>query len=337
MPKLENLRTVTVSITDKCNLACKWCFENSGATRETYLKKEYIKKIIDELEAFKNIRSITFTGGEPLLHNDIHELIDYSQKKYLDHLHITTNGLLITDEFINFCRGKKISFGISIDGLRATHEGVRGKGTYDKTIEKIKLLRHNNFQVGTTTTVSRNNIGEIDGLIGELYKTNANWIMFQRMRNIGKGKAHRDMILTPEENKKLSYIILKKRDEYKNAFVGYKDPFVNVIDEEFQKRFNTVNEKNKIFGGCRVGVSYLFVASDGTCYPCPFLRIPLGNVANDKLPNVWGSEKLSQFLNRDNYAKCNNCRYWNICRGCRAEAAINQGDCFGVDQGCWMQ
>jgi radical SAM protein with 4Fe4S-binding SPASM domain len=96
-------------------------------------------------------------------------------------------------------------------------------------------------------------------------------------------------------------------------------------------------------GGCAAGVSGLTILADGTIVPCRRLPLPLGNVRQDSLREIWaGSPLLEQLRDREQYGgKCGSCPRWANCRGCRAIAysyaqVRGREDMLADDPQCWL-
>lgn len=336
MMNLNELTQVTFSITKKCNLSCLWCYESASKhNREMPISE--IKVIIDQLSNLPNLEKLVLTGGEPFIHKDIDGIIQYCFDKNIKHVHITTNATIALDKILKKYIGKNISLSVSIDGLNKIHDNIRGTGSFEKSIDNIKKAKDMGFDVSVTTTVSKNNIDDVSDMALFLAKVEISQLKFQRMRLLGEGKDKSDLILNKQDNKELTYKILQlKKALSENIGVGYKDPFLNTIDEKY---LCNIGERidSHICGGCRCGMSYLFITVDGDVYPCPFLKISLGNVSNKKIDEIWLNSKLLRaFRIKENYTKCKSCKFWGVCRGCRAEAFIHTKDVFGEDPGCWM-
>ena len=113
MVTIRDLLNVTIALTRKCNLKCKWCFESANSQQKDILNKEDIKFILDRLKK-AGVKYINFTGGEPFIRNDFIEILCNAVRLF-KHINITTNGLLIdtSDEKLKFYRKHNIHFGIS--------------------------------------------------------------------------------------------------------------------------------------------------------------------------------------------------------------------------------
>ncbi len=96
-------------------------------------------------------------------------------------------------------------------------------------------------------------------------------------------------------------------------------------------------------GGCAAGVSGLTILPDGTITPCRRLHIPIGNVRQDSLREIWASSSVLKLLrDRSSYnGKCGNCDRWTVCRGCRAIAyaysrSKGKNDFLAEDPQCFI-
>lgn len=129
MPYLYRLleikpRTVVIMLTNRCNLKCIMCKQWRMPSSEELSTKDW-KRIIKELKKI-GIKNIHFTGGEPLLRQDLYELIQYSSQNG-SVVGITSNGLLLTKETLdNLIKSGLHSIAVSVDALEAKYEQLRG-------------------------------------------------------------------------------------------------------------------------------------------------------------------------------------------------------------------
>ncbi len=149
MKKLNNLWFQLTGFT--CNLKCRHCYLSCNPTNKTrnFLNLERIKKTINETE-IKDLEEIYLTGGEPLLHRDINNIIRYCIK--YANVNIITNGTLINDKKARFLRQIEIDndyeiiFRISLEHYQEQkNDEVRGRGSYRKALSGIKSLVNNGF------------------------------------------------------------------------------------------------------------------------------------------------------------------------------------------------
>lgn len=126
--------------TEFCNLQCRHCYTNSGPDKKLTVDYTAAKKLVDELHD-EGIYAIGIGGGEPLLLPFLCDLIEYINHKGMN-VSISTNAVLLSPDYI--CRLKAVGtkiIQISVDGLKLTHELIRGKGTFEGIFEKINMLQ----------------------------------------------------------------------------------------------------------------------------------------------------------------------------------------------------
>lgn len=332
MIKIDDLINATIAITRRCNLRCKWCFESSAFNYKDLPKIQ----ILNILRKLKKVRSINFTGGEPFMRDDFISILKSAIKTFED-VNITTNGLLINEDYLRFYAKNKIHFGISLDGPKQIHEKIRGKGTFNLIIKKIKLLRKNDIYVNIQTTISKENKEYIPYLIRLARRLGVNRISFMRLRPFGRGESYKNLLLTAEENYNIAKFIYETNKK-ESFHIMYKDPLINTINTKIIKLSKSFKQENKIFvcGGCRAAFESIFIHYNGDVFPCPYLQIPLGNLLKEPLEKIWlNSCLLNKFRKKENYLKCGNCKFWGICRGCRASALGAGNGLMGIDPGCW--
>ena len=146
--KVPTLRNVMFELTLACNLNCIQCYCNAGTPRPCELETQEITKFIDYI-AETSTDSITFTGGEPLLHKDFLSIAGYTSDHGLS-VSIFTNGELLNKHVLkNLSQINVQSIQISLDGSRArTHDFIRRKkGLFNKTLSAVKESKQKGFRV----------------------------------------------------------------------------------------------------------------------------------------------------------------------------------------------
>ncbi len=134
----------------KCNLKCKGC-------GKTAYPKEILEKRMSVSECVEAVEEcgapvVSIPGGEPLLHPEIHKIVDelIKRKKFI---YLCTNSTLLKKRISDFSPSPYLTFNIHLDGLRERHDAlVNAPGTFDKAVEAIKFLVSKGFRVTTNTT-----------------------------------------------------------------------------------------------------------------------------------------------------------------------------------------
>jgi radical SAM protein with 4Fe4S-binding SPASM domain len=163
---IRNERNLTVEwdITYKCNLRCKHCLVDAGIGLPNELNTDECLEIIDEL-AKHRFRLIVFSGGEPFIRHDFLRILEYASDKGFI-VKILTNATLVTPEIARKLRKCEVMFvQTSLEGAnKATHDKIRGEGSFDKAIAGIKNMVAQNVSVGVATVLTSENYLELEEL-----------------------------------------------------------------------------------------------------------------------------------------------------------------------------
>ena len=149
-----------------CNLKCSYCVAKSGPNvPRRALGLDNVKRLVDESVKL-GFEHVFFTGGEPFLLNEIYEMLAYSSARIKTT--VLTNAMLLRGARLEKLCGianDNLIVQVSLDGGRAEdHDAYRGPGTWEKTVEGIKLLQANSFRVRLGTTETPANSAHLDKL-----------------------------------------------------------------------------------------------------------------------------------------------------------------------------
>lgn len=320
-------------ITNKCNLNCEHCYKNSEIKEKELDLKEYIKicDIINKTAEENELNiSLSITGGEPFARKeDLFTILKYIERKRgIKTVQILTNGLLIEDNDIEELKriSKLQGIQISLESpKKEIHEFIRGKDTYEKTLNIIQKLVDNNIMTYVMMTISKLNYMELEE-------------MYNLLKKIGVQRFGIDRFI-PESKEDFNKFALNKR-KFKEVCEIARDLSTN---EGYPKvRTNRALYcllGESIGGACSVGKTALAILPNGDILPCRRLPIVVGNILIDGIVKVWNeSDVLNKCRENSNLkGKCNNCQYIKRCRGCRAMAYAVSGDYLEEDPLCWKE
>jgi len=304
-----------IDLTERCNLRCIHCRVSTSAEKTNEIPLEKIKKLIDELSKLKVIQ-IIFSGGEPFIRKDIFEILSYSVKKGILDLIIVTNSLLLNDEKISKLKKtgiKKIT--VSLDGLKESHDKIRGKGTFDKTLKIIKKLIKEEFEVKVTITINKLNKNDVPPLSLLLKKIGVKMINAGNLMPCGRGKGLWSKSLDFKEKSNLFKKTKKVNKKCGRNFVSFESSFLS------EPKISPAEKNISSFLGCRGGRTYCAILANGDVVACKMLpHIIAGNIYKKKFSNIWKDDKNWKIWRSDNLSKkCVPCKYWKACRGgCKA-------------------
>lgn len=260
------------SITDRCNLHCKGCYNqslrNSGSEE---LDQDKMKGVISEAKEL-GISFIVLAGGEPLVRPEILEITaGFPEIIFL----LFTNGLLLEGDIFNkFSRQKNVIPIISLEGYRQETDERRGEGVYEIMQKIIKKLRNRKAFFGASLTVTRQNFDTIINhrFIEGMVKLGCRVFFLPEYTAIRGGTE--DWVPTQGQRATIPEIMNAFRNQFPAIFIALPS------DEEE-------------FGGClSAGRGFIHVSAEGNVEPCPFAPYSDTNLKQSTLKDSLQSELL---------------------------------------------
>jgi len=238
---------VGFSITSKCNYKCSYC---DTKKHKQELSTDQILDIIHQLKKQGCLR-ISFTGGEPLLRDDIGKIINYAKKLGI-YTSLTTNGSLIKKRLQDIRDIDVIQ--VSIDGPEHINDKLRGKGSYKDAINALNQIHDSNIRPVILSVISSANIEYIPELI-EIAKNHSAQIRFQPIRNIIKESGK--LQPSEEEYSKTIKTILSYKRKNKNLILNSRKALLHILHNNDQKPKT-----------CAASKIYYRIEADGMMYMC---------------------------------------------------------------------
>ena len=341
-------------MTRKCNLKCVHCYAHakaSGADNE--LSTQEGKLLIDDLAQF-GAPVILFSGGEPLVREDLPELAAYAVDRGMRAV-ISTNGTLITPEMASTLKQIGLSYvGISLDGMEAINDKFRGvAGAYDAALEGIRNCQNAGIKVGLRFTVNKVNVKEIPAIFELLDKMEIPRVCFYHLVYAGRGSKLIEEDLSHEETRRAVDQIMdltkKLHDAGKPKEVLTVDnhadgPYVYLrLLKEDPDRAKEVLELLKMNEGNNSGRGFGCVSWDGEVYADQFWRHhSFGNVRKRPFSEIWTrpeDDLLLKLKEKKKHVKgrCSTCIWLDICGGnFRVRAEAIHDDVWAPDPACYL-
>jgi radical SAM protein with 4Fe4S-binding SPASM domain len=346
---------VVWDFTHKCNLNCKHCYSNSGATQEEELTTKEALDVVDQLSD-AGVTALAFSGGEPLTRKDFFEVANHAIEKGL-YVSLATNGTLLTKEMVQKIKQAKINYvEISIDGATAkTHDTFRGvTGAFDKAVAGLKNCVEADLCACIATTATKNNLQEIPAIIDLAEEIGAERFTYFNFIPTGRAKEHFDQDLTAQEREQLMHYLLNRMAKGCKTTILTTAPQLARVALQCQgpsktgevtmsmAHMQTAKVSKKavpladFIGGCGAGRLYCSLSPQGDVHPCVFFPVNVGNLKTEKFSDIWLHSKMFNTLrNRSNLTgACGKCTYKYICGGCRARANAYHNDFLASDPGC---
>lgn len=335
----NKLRYILLEVTDKCNFRCRHCRVYGWDEIQNPLTTKEIYSLIDQAKEM-GVETITFTGGEPLLREDIISLIAYATSKGINSK-LQTNSSLLTEKIADELKkaGLKI-YGTGIDGsTEEIHSSLRqSPNSLQKVKDAIKIAKSKGFEIHTETTITKLNHKDISRIIQLAEDVGVDYFFVRSI--VLAGCAQDELIINKDEYKKVLEVVHEEKYKRKKIHVTSQDPLFHLLDKELMKK---LEEKygdiysGKFYGGCVAGLNTVNVKSDGEVRICSFLPLALGNLRKNNLKKIWADKKdyCGKIVDREVEGKCKKCKDRLICGGCRARALILENDLYAQDPFCW--
>lgn len=324
------MKLISWNTTRQCHLKCKHCYRDAGEKEEKELSFEEGKRLLEEIKK-AGFQLIIFSGGEPLLREDIFDLVSYASHLGLRPVFGTT-GTTITREIArDLKKAGAMRMGISIDskGPELHDEFRQVKGSFDDAIKGMENCRAEGLEFQLNTTVVEQNyeeFEEITDLAVELGAV-AHHVFF--LVPTGRAKDIEEESLRMKKYERLLHRILEKQKEVDIELKPTCAP-------QFMRIARTKNMDMRFSRGCLAGISYCCITPNGDVNPCPYLPIKVGNVLDTSFDEIWNSSKVFNELREEKLkGKCGRCDYLKLCSGCRARAYFySDGDYLAEDPWC---
>lgn len=331
------VKAMCLNIAHDCNLRCKYCFASTGdfGTGRKMMTFETGRRAIDFLieksEDRENLE-LDFFGGEPLMNFDtVKQIVEYARSREKEcgkrfRFTITTNGLLLDDDKIDFINKEMSNVVLSIDGRKETNDNVRirvdGSGCYDSILPKFKKLveQRGDKEYYVRGTFTKYNIDFSEDVFS-LY-------------NEGFDQISVEPVVCGSEN---PYALTEK--ELSEIFKEYERLAERILEnEEKGEKFNFFHFMLdldqgpcaiKRLRGCGCGNEYVAVTPDGDIFPChQFVGIDEFKMGN-LYEGTFNQDMKSDFASAHVYTKpeCRECWAKFYCSGgCNANNYMYAGD-----------
>ncbi len=317
------LNCIYFYLTEGCNLACRHCwiqpkFQN-GERVYPSLEVGLFKSIIEQAKSL-GLGGVKLTGGEPLLHPQIDELLDHIKKEEL-RLTIETNGVLCTPAIarqISSCGHPFVS--VSIDGADAeTHEWVRGvAGSFRQAIDGVRNLVEAGIHPQIIMTIMRRNMDQMEDVVRLAESLRANSVKFNIVQPAARGEKMHEAgeTLTIEELVETGRWVEKDLSARTAIRLHYSHPAA------FRPMSKMFGESGDGCGVCGV-LGILGVLGNGSYALCGIgetvPELVFGHAAKDRLSDVWENTSVLKVL-REGLPH----RFEGICGDC-----VMRGICLG--------
>lgn len=315
------LRSLEVIVTSRCNERCVHCYipnaEKDGAAT---LDKEMVKDVVRQFRAMNGLK-INFSGGEPLLHPDIWELLDFCRQQNLM-LSLNSNMIVLSSDMARRFKGLRM-FNIQVSLYSMSpdiHDGITGRrGSFGRTCRSIEMLVRNDVPVMVSCPVMTANCHCVDDV--RRYADSLgidcyfDYVMMARSDGTSDNLGTR---LTTSDTKTVIRQIVEANPMYLEA-IRTAPSREALMDMRFANRWSK----------CDIMSASLCLDADGTMFPCPgWNSMKLANIRDTTLRQVWTESDVAKSLravDQREFAKCRTCDLHNFCDMCPVYNANENG------------
>jgi len=338
----------------RCNLACKHCYSISADTDfPGELSTKEVFKVMDDLKAFR-VPVLILSGGEPLLRPDIFEISKRARAMGF-YVGLSTNGTLIDDK--NIDRIAEVGYdyvGISIDGLRDTHDRFRRlEGAYDASMRGIRLCHSKGIKVGMRFTMTQDNASELPALLQLMEDEGIDKFYLSHLNYAGRGNINRkDDVILKTTRWAMDLLFDRcweytRRGLHKEFVTGNNDAdgvyLLFWVRRNFPELEAHMRARLAQWGGNSSGVNIANIDNLGNVHPDTFWwHYSLGNVKQRPFSQIWPdtTDPLMAGLKaspRRIEGRCGACNYFDICGGnTRVRAHQLTGNPWAEDPACYL-
>lgn len=344
---------VVWNVTRRCNLHCHHCYiEAEDGSQAGELTTQEGLELINQLVGLK-IPVLLFSGGEPLLREDIWILARVACERGL-RIALSTNGTLIDQDVAVRLQDSGFSYiGVSIDGRPETHDRFRGlKGSFDQAMAGIRRAQQAGLKAGIRFTVNSENYQDLPYLFDLVREEGISRFCLYHLVYAGRGRKLAASDLSLEQKRRMAEMIIEQvvlmeeagvevevlsTDHHADGIFLYR-----WIQEHRPERAEEVKHLLEMHGGCSAGVKMANIDPQGYVYPCQFWHHQsLGRFPDKTFQEIWYDEQnelLKSLRDKSGHLKgrCGGCQARTLCGGCRIRAYAATGDLWGDDPVCYL-
>lgn len=338
----------------RCNLHCSHCY--SASVDKDFpgeLSFAQICSVMDDLHAF-GVRALILSGGEPLLRPDVFDIARRARSLGL-YVGLSSNGTLIKEDNIDAIADSGFDYvGISLDGLQARHDRIRGQdGAYAASLKGLRLCRDRQLKVGIRFTLTQENAIDLPGLLALLGDEGIDRFYLSHLNYAGRGArhhrqdSHHQMTRQAMEQVFEACLAYMQAGQPKEFTSGNNDAdgvfFLHWVRRHYPEQAARIQARLLQWGGNASGVNVANIDNRGNVHPdTMWWHHKLGNVLSRPFSAIWADTSeplLAQLRQRPRPVKgrCARCAYLPICNGnTRTRAQKKTGDLWAEDPGCYL-
>jgi radical SAM protein with 4Fe4S-binding SPASM domain len=330
-------------MTTACNLSCIHCHASGGKPAPDELTTKEAKRLFDQLAEVSEFRMVAFTGGEPLVRDDLFELLAYTQALGFTNT-LATNATLIDDAVARDLRRYGVAIGaVSLDGFDAkTHDYVRGQpGAFKAALRGIHALRRAGIPLHINITAMEYNLDQLEPLMDLVDELGAAILIMYQLVPVGRGRGIEDAALDLGANERLIRFMVRAQSVIRAVMEPVAGPqyWSFLLQRAGIHGGPLLRLAETVFHGCSAGRGFVYIKPNGEVWPCPFIEVSCGNVRETPFSEIWATAPVFEDLRKREErlkGRCGECEYRRLCGGCRGRTLAVIGDYLAEDPSCFV-
>ena len=338
----------------RCNLTCQHCYALSADHEYAgELSTPEVFTVMDDLKAF-HVPVLILSGGEPLMRPDIFDIAERA-KALRFYTGLSTNGTLIDEAMADRVAAAGFNYvGISLDGLRETHDQFRRlQGAFDRSLAGVRHLHARGVKVGLRYTMTASNAHDLPALLALMREEGAHKFYFSHLNYAGRGNIHRAKDAQFAATRSAMDLLFDRAwqaaldgrdEEYVSGNNDADGPYLlQWVQRGLPQWQAALRERLVAWGGNSSGVNVANIDNLGHVHPdTMWWHHDLGSVRDRPFSAIWvdTSDPLMAGLKASPRAvggRCRECRHFAICGGnTRVRAQQLTGDPWAEDPGCYL-
>jgi AdoMet-dependent heme synthase len=328
----DSPKIVIWEMTRACALACRHCRASAVPRRDPRELNTREAFALVDMVATCDDPIFVLTGGDPLMRDDVYEIVEYAAGKGLNvAISPSATGRLRVEALqrLSQCGCRSISLSLD-EPVAEEHDAFRGvHGSFERTLKAAHWANQCGLKVQVNTSVSRRNrekLREFAAVVQSLDATQ--WSAFFL---VPTGRAHVEDVLSPQETEEAFAELYR---------IAQTAPFRVYTTEAPHYRRYVLQQGGSLpsirFPAIRDGSGFVFVSHLGEICPSGFLPHAVGNVRTESLLGVYRNDPFMRRLREPETfsGKCGTCAFRAVCGGSRSRAFAMTGDAFGSEPTC---
>lgn len=311
---------LNLEITDACGGSCAYCFASSVDDGRSNMAKEKVKEVIADARAL-GVRHVTLPGGDPLLHPDFREIMEWIGSEMRLHAFAVTSAIIskakaqmLTELWRASCLHM---VGIHIDTIdpEVYARVHRRADTLQLKVQGYQNLLDAGFPPSAVVAclcLTSESVKTAEKTMDWFHEKGVGWINLLPYKPYGFGDANKHFEPTKSD--------LRRVAEHRAKLRGRE--WLQIGTMECSKFF------------CK---TTLFVTFEGYVMPCAFFReTRYGNIYKESLVDIFKRHSQALLYDFDVHGACGTCVHSDVCFGCRSTAQTYLGDVTASDPKCWL-